>query len=144
MAPPSVKINPSIPWRVWTGELTLLVKLLNKIIQFYGVNHPWIPMNPFWWFHTCSPCLTIMAWWSNLEMNLSLSLKNPPHVNDGNVGGLNLTPHLVNPLGWNHSQRNQGCQSKSFFQGLHMTPIIVMLVYNLKFCISNTPFNVTF
>jgi hypothetical protein len=38
----------------------------------------------------------------------------------------------------------KGAKVKVFFQGLHMTPIIVMLVYNLKFCILNTPFNVKF
>jgi hypothetical protein len=33
---------------------------------------------------------------------------------------------------------------KILFQGLHMTRVIFVLVYNLKFCISNTPFNTTF
>ncbi len=33
---------------------------------------------------------------------------------------------------------------KVFFQGLQMTCVIYALVYNLKFCISNTPFNVSF
>jgi hypothetical protein len=30
------------------------------------------------------------------------------------------------------------------FQGLHMTHVIFALVYNLKFCILDTPFNVAF
>jgi hypothetical protein len=33
---------------------------------------------------------------------------------------------------------------KVFFQGLHMTCVIYAFVYNLKFCISNTPFNIAF
>jgi len=33
---------------------------------------------------------------------------------------------------------------KVFFQGLHMTCVIFALVYNLKFCVLDTPFNTTF
>jgi hypothetical protein len=32
---------------------------------------------------------------------------------------------------------------KVFFQELHMTCVIFVLVYNLKFCILNTHFNTT-
>jgi hypothetical protein len=32
---------------------------------------------------------------------------------------------------------------KGLFQGLHMTHLISMLVYNLKFCILDTQFNIT-
>jgi len=38
----------------------------------------------------------------------------------------------------------KGAKVKVIFQGLHMTCVIFMLVYNLKFCISGTPFNITF
>jgi len=41
-------------------------------------------------------------------------------------------------------KRARGAKVKVFFQGLHMTCVIFVLVYNLKFCISNTPFNTTF
>jgi hypothetical protein len=33
---------------------------------------------------------------------------------------------------------------KVFFQGLHMTHVILALVYNLKFSVSNTPFSIAF
>jgi hypothetical protein len=33
---------------------------------------------------------------------------------------------------------------KVLFQGLHMTRVIFALVYNLKLCISDTPFNNVF
>jgi hypothetical protein len=33
---------------------------------------------------------------------------------------------------------------KVLFQELHMTHINFVLVYNLKFCILNTPFSITF
>jgi hypothetical protein len=38
----------------------------------------------------------------------------------------------------------KGAKVKVLFQGLHMTCVIPKLVYNLKFCISNTPFNTAF
>jgi hypothetical protein len=38
----------------------------------------------------------------------------------------------------------KGTKVKVVFQGLHMTRVIFGLVYNLKFCISNTPFNIAF
>jgi hypothetical protein len=37
-----------------------------------------------------------------------------------------------------------GAKVKILFQGLHMTHIIPMLVYDLKFYISDTPFNISF
>ncbi len=39
------------------------------------------------------------------------------------------------------NQRSQGHQGKVLFQGLHMTCVVFVLVYNFKFCILNTPFN---
>jgi len=38
----------------------------------------------------------------------------------------------------------KGDKVKVFFQGLHMTHVISTLVYNLKFCILNTTFDITF
>jgi hypothetical protein len=38
----------------------------------------------------------------------------------------------------------RGANMKVLFQGLHMTCVILMLVYNLKLYISNTPFSTTF
>jgi hypothetical protein len=38
----------------------------------------------------------------------------------------------------------KGAKVNVNFQGLHMTNVIFALVYNLKFYILNTPFNVTF
>jgi hypothetical protein len=38
----------------------------------------------------------------------------------------------------------KGAKVKVLFQGLHMTRVIFVLVYNLKFCILDTPFNTTF
>jgi hypothetical protein len=37
-----------------------------------------------------------------------------------------------------------GANVKVLFQGLHMTRVIFVLVYKLKFCISDTPFNTAF
>jgi hypothetical protein len=37
-----------------------------------------------------------------------------------------------------------GTKGKVPFQGMHMTCVILMLVYNLKLFISNTPFNTRF
>jgi hypothetical protein len=38
----------------------------------------------------------------------------------------------------------RGTKVKVFFQGLHLTHDIFSLVYNLKFCILDAPFNTTF
>jgi hypothetical protein len=38
----------------------------------------------------------------------------------------------------------KGVKVKVLFQGLHMTCVISVLVYNLKFGISNTPLNTAF
>jgi len=38
----------------------------------------------------------------------------------------------------------KGAKVKLLFQGLHMTCVISVLVYNLKFCILDTPFNIAF
>jgi hypothetical protein len=46
---------------------------------------------------------------------------------------------------WIHGQRTKGAKIlKVIFQGLHMTRVIFTLVYNLKFCISDTSFSTTF
>jgi hypothetical protein len=37
----------------------------------------------------------------------------------------------------------KGAKVKIIFQGLHMTFVIV-LIYNFKFCVLNTPFNISF
>jgi hypothetical protein len=37
-----------------------------------------------------------------------------------------------------------GVKIKIHFQGLHMTHVVFMLVYKLKFCILGTPFNIAF
>jgi hypothetical protein len=60
----------------------------------------------------------------------------------------------VNPTTWywknilfeseNTIKRIRGAKVKVFYQGLHMTCVIFVLVYNFKFCISNTPFNIAF
>ncbi len=39
---------------------------------------------------------------------------------------------------------NMGAKVKVFLQGLHMTCVSFMSVYNLKICILGTPFNITF
>jgi hypothetical protein len=38
----------------------------------------------------------------------------------------------------------RGATLKVIFQGLHMIHVIFMLIYNLKFCTLNTPFNIAF
>jgi hypothetical protein len=38
----------------------------------------------------------------------------------------------------------KGAKVKVFFQGLHMTHVIFVLVYNLNFFISDNPFNIIF
>jgi hypothetical protein len=37
----------------------------------------------------------------------------------------------------------KGTEVKVFFQGLHMTHVIYVLIYNLKFYILDTEFNIT-
>jgi len=41
-------------------------------------------------------------------------------------------------------KRAKGAKVKVLFQGLHMTHVIFALVFNLKFCILDTPFNIAF
>jgi hypothetical protein len=41
-------------------------------------------------------------------------------------------------------KRARGAKVKVLFQGLHMTCVIFMLVYNLKLSILDTPFKTTF
>jgi uncharacterized membrane protein YagU involved in acid resistance len=52
----------------------------------------------------------------------------------------------INALQWGEIRvkKTKGTKSKVLFQVLHMTHVIFVLVYNLKFCILNTPFNTTF
>jgi hypothetical protein len=38
-------------------------------------------------------------------------------------------------MGENTIKRTMGAKVKAFFQGLHMTCVIFVLAYNLKFCI---------
>jgi hypothetical protein len=38
----------------------------------------------------------------------------------------------------------KGAKVKVIFQGLHMTHVVFVLVYNFKFYILSTPFNTTF
>jgi hypothetical protein len=38
----------------------------------------------------------------------------------------------------------KGAKIKVLFQMLHMTCVICVLVYNFKFCFSDTPFNILF
>jgi hypothetical protein len=46
-------------------------------------------------------------------------------------------------LGENIIKGAKGGKVKILFQGLHMTFVIPMLVYNFKFCILDTQFNIT-
>ncbi len=46
-----------------------------------------------------------------------------------------------NPLGENMVKKAISAKVKILFQGLHMTQVIFVLVYNLKFCILDTQFN---
>jgi hypothetical protein len=41
-------------------------------------------------------------------------------------------------------KRTRGAKVKVLFQGLHMTHVIFVLVYNFKFCILDISFNITF
>jgi hypothetical protein len=47
-------------------------------------------------------------------------------------------------LGENMVKGARGAKVIVLFQRLHMTRVILVLVYNLKICISNTPFNIAF
>jgi hypothetical protein len=38
----------------------------------------------------------------------------------------------------------KGAKVKILFQGLHMRCVVFVLVYNFKFCILGTPFNIAF
>jgi hypothetical protein len=46
--------------------------------------------------------------------------------------------------GENKIKRIRGVKVKVIFQGLHITHVIFVLVYNLKICILGTPFNIAF
>jgi len=37
-----------------------------------------------------------------------------------------------------------GAKVKVIFQRLHMTRVVFVLVYNFKFCVLGTPFNIVF
>jgi hypothetical protein len=50
---------------------------------------------------------------------------------------------LKNSNGENTIKRAMGANVKVLFQGLHMTCVISMLVYNLKFYILDTQYNTT-
>jgi len=47
-------------------------------------------------------------------------------------------------LGENMVKGAKNAKVKVIFQGLHMTRVIFVLIYNFKFCILGTPFNTTF
>jgi hypothetical protein len=54
---------------------------------------------------------------------------------------------LHNVLGFwgeNMVEIARGTKVKVLFQGLHMTRVIYMLIYNFKFCILGTSFNIAF
>jgi hypothetical protein len=53
---------------------------------------------------------------------------------------------LINIIvGWKHIvEGGRGTKVKVFFQGLYMTHVIFVLVYNLVFSISSTLFNIAF
>jgi hypothetical protein len=46
---------------------------------------------------------------------------------------------LSKMLGESTTKGVRGAKVKVFFQGLHMTLVIFMLIYNLKICILSTP-----
>ncbi len=50
----------------------------------------------------------------------------------------------INLVGEITAKGAKGAKVKVLFQGLHMTNVIFVLVYKLKFCISDTPFSTTF
>jgi uncharacterized membrane protein YagU involved in acid resistance len=65
---------------------------------------------------------------------------------DGRLNLMNLVSHHNTGLGdetqkWKHNKNNQGCQGEVFFQGLHITHVNFVLVYNFVFCILDTQFN---
>jgi hypothetical protein len=45
---------------------------------------------------------------------------------------------------WKYNQRAKGTKVKVLFQGLHMTHVIFVLVYNFKIYILGIRFNITF
>jgi hypothetical protein len=47
-------------------------------------------------------------------------------------------------MGENTIKGVKNAKVKVIFQGIHMTHVIFVLVYNLKFCILGTPFNTAF
>ncbi len=51
---------------------------------------------------------------------------------------------LQHHLGENTIKRAKGAKVEVLFQGLHMTCVTFVLVYNFKICISSTPFSTTF
>jgi len=51
---------------------------------------------------------------------------------------------LVMFKGENMVKGTRGAKVEILFQELNMTRVIFVLVYNLKFCISGTPFNIIF
>jgi hypothetical protein len=53
--------------------------------------------------------------------------------------------HMTSPQsGENMVKGAKGAKVKILFQGLHITCVNFVLVYNFKFCISYTPFNIAF
>jgi hypothetical protein len=50
---------------------------------------------------------------------------------------------FLNPKGWKHGQKTKGGKVQVLFQGLHITHVIFVLVYNFKIYILNTQFNTT-
>jgi hypothetical protein len=47
-------------------------------------------------------------------------------------------------VGENTIKGVKSAKVKVLLQGLHMTHVIFLLIYNFKFCILGTPFDVTF
>jgi hypothetical protein len=60
------------------------------------------------------------------------------------VNALFLSHTTIILLGENTIKGARGAKVEVLFQGLHMTHVIFVLVYNFKICISNTPFNTAF
>jgi hypothetical protein len=53
--------------------------------------------------------------------------------------------HMTLPQnGENMVKGTKGAKVEVIFQGLHITCVIFVLVYNFKFCISYIPFNIAF
>jgi hypothetical protein len=47
-------------------------------------------------------------------------------------------------MGENIVKRDMGTMVRILLQGLHITHVIFVLVYNFKFSIANTPLNIAF